>query len=233
MTLNELSVGFTVYIVLVSGAALGVAWRWLPATDARRLTLGLLAWLAYAGGVSALGLLRDPTMRPPGVLLLALPALAFAVFAIGRGSLGLRLAAALPIGLLLGVQAFRVGVEVTLQALFEAGQVPRLMTLAGGNVELLIALAAPLAGWLSTRGRRGQRVAVAWNLLGLLSLLNVVARGVMSAPGPLHVLPTEVPNVAIGSLPYSYIPGLMVPLALILHLLAFRALRIMKMELTR
>jgi hypothetical protein len=228
MTLTELSVAFTAYVAIVAGAVLGTTWRWLPAPLSRRLSLGLLAWLAYAGGVSASGLLRDPTLRPPGILLLALPALAFAVFSIGRGRLGSNLAAALPVWLLTGLQAFRVGVELTLQALFEAGQVPRLMTLAGGNVELLIALTAPLAAWLSTRGRRAQRVAEAWNLLGLLSLLNVVARGVMSAPGPLHVLPTEVPNVAIGSLPYSYIPGLMVPLALILHLLAFRAIRMAK-----
>jgi hypothetical protein len=185
----------------------------------------LVAWLVYVGALGASGLLRDLSLRPPAIVYLAGPALAFAVFGIARGRPGARLTAAVPLWALLGLQVFRAGVEAALHALHEAGQVPRLMTLAGGNVEIIVALLAPLAAWLSTRGSTGRRMALAWNVAGLLSLLNVVVRGVLTAPGPLHLIAAEVPNAAIGHLPYSYIPGLMVPLALMLHLLAFRALR--------
>jgi hypothetical protein len=64
-----------------------------------------------------------------------------------------------------------------------------------------------------------------WNLLGLASLLNVVARGVLTAPGVLNVVQAEVPNRGIGLFPFTYIPGFMVPLALTLHVLAWRVAR--------
>jgi len=56
-------------------------------------------------------------------------------------------------------------------------------------------------------------------------LANVALRGVLTAPGPLRLIAAEVPNTAIGTLPFSFIPRLMVPLALLLHVLAIRALR--------
>lgn len=225
MSADLLAVAFASFAALLAAVLVATLWRWLPRRAAALGTVALLAWLVYVGAIGASGLLRDVTLRPPGIFLLALPAIAFAVFAIARGAIGLRLASAIPVAWLLGLQVYRVGVEAVLQALFEAGRVPRLMTLAGGNVEIVVALAAPVAAWLSTRAGTGRRLALVWNVVGLLSLLNVVARGVLTAPGPLQIIQAEVPNQVIGWLPYSYIPGMMVPLALVLHLLAFRALR--------
>lgn len=222
---DAVAVGFAAYVALVAVALIGVMWRWLPRRDAAAGVVVLLAWLAYAGAIAASGMLRDASRRPPGIVFLAAPALVFAVVAIARGRIGLRWAAALPLPLLLGLQVFRVGVEATLHELAQAGQVPQLLTLHGGNFEIVVALAAPLAAWLSTRGFTARRLAFGWNVVGLLSLLNVVARGVLTSPGPLNLLQADVPNRAIAGLPYSYIPGLMVPLALCLHLLAFRAMR--------
>jgi hypothetical protein len=109
--------------------------------------------------------------------------------------------------------------------LAQAGLTPRLLTLSGGNIEILIGLTAPVAAWIATRGRRGRRIALVWNVIGLLSLLNVATRAVLTAPGPLNLIHAEVPNLALGTFPFSYIAGFMAPLALLLHVLAFRALR--------
>ncbi len=64
-----------------------------------------------------------------------------------------------------------------------------------------------------------------WNAVGLLSLLNVAALAELTAPGPLNLIHAELPNVAMGMFPFSYTPGFMAPLAMMLHLLAARALR--------
>jgi hypothetical protein len=40
------------------------------------------------------------------------------------------------------------------------------------------------------------------NVLGLLSLANVVARAVLTAPGPLNLIHAEVPNRMIGTFPF-------------------------------
>ncbi len=225
MTPSSLATGFGVFVAMLAAVLIAVLWRTLPRRAASIGSLGLMAWLIYAGAIGASGMLRNATLRPPGIVYLELPVIAFIILVIARGSVGRRLASTVPLWLLLGLQVFRVGVETTLQALFEAGQVPRLMTLAGGNVEIIVALAAPAAAWLSMRGVVGLRLAWAWNAIALASLFNVVLRGVLTAPGPLQLIHAEVPNLAIGRLPFSYIPGFMVPLALSLHLLAFRKLR--------
>jgi hypothetical protein len=99
-----------------------------------------------------------------------------------------------------------------------------LLTLPGGNVEILIGLSAPLIAYLSAKGTGGRRLVLAWNVVALISLLNVALRAVLTAPGPLNFISADVPNVAMGIFPFSFIPGFMAPLALSLHLLAFRAL---------
>jgi hypothetical protein len=62
------------------------------------------------------------------------------------------------------------------------------------------------------------------NVLGLLSLANVVARAVLTAPGPLNLIHAEVPNRMIGTFPFMFIPAFFVPLAVVLHVLAIRSI---------
>jgi hypothetical protein len=64
-----------------------------------------------------------------------------------------------------------------------------------------------------------------WNYLGLAALANVVVRSALTAPGPLNMIHAEVPNLAIGVFPFTFIAGFFAPLAVILHVLAIRALR--------
>jgi hypothetical protein len=100
-----------------------------------------------------------------------------------------------------------------------------MLTFAGANVDIYIGLSAPLIAWLSTRGRWGLKLACVWNILGLLALLNVVTRAVLTAPGPLNLIHTEVPDRMIGTFPFLLIPGFFVPLAVVLHVLAIRSMR--------
>jgi hypothetical protein len=136
---------------------------------------------------------------------------------------GRRLAAAVPYSLLVGLQVFRLGPELTIAGLHQLGLAPRLLTLEGGNIEILVALSAPIVAWAVARGAIGSRMALGWNIVGLLSLANVAVRSVLTAPGPLNLVHTEVPNVAFGNFPFGLIPGFMAPLAMALHVLAMRA----------
>jgi uncharacterized membrane protein len=99
-----------------------------------------------------------------------------------------------------------------------------MLTFAGANVDIYIGVSAPLIAWLSTRGRLGMRIALLWNVLGLLALANVVTRTVLTTSGPLNLIHTEVPNLLFGKFPYMFIPGFFVPLAIVLHVLAIRAI---------
>ena len=220
-----LSIAFLVYVGLTAAVVAGTLQRTFRG-GAGALALAVLAlWLAYAGAFSWSGLLSEPNMQPPGMALLVGPVFTALILIVAL-PVGRRLAATLPVALLIGFQVFRVGAELTVVELHLKGLAPELLTLPGGNVDLLFALSAPIFAWISTRGAVGRRIALAWNVVGLLSFFNVVARSVLSAPGPLNLVHTEVPNLAFGSFPFGLIPGFVAPLAFATHLLTIRALRL-------
>ena len=212
---------FLAYLILVVLAAAAVVVRSLTGR-ARLMTIGILVvWLAYAGTLGVTGVPSRYDQVPPGLVFLVVPIIV-TLLALTLTSPGATLAHYIPLRLLIGFQVFRIGVELTLHHLSSLGLAPRIMTLEGGNIETLVALTAPLAAWLVT-SPTGRRVAWAWNLVGLASLGNVVIRAVLSAPGPLQLIHAEVPDMAILLYPFTFIPGFMAPLALALHILAFRA----------
>jgi hypothetical protein len=227
MTLSTL---FIAYLLGVAGTVAMIAVIHLDKPAARLTIWGLVLWLGYAAALGASGLAGRTDMLPPGIALLAAPAVA-AIVIITLTRPGKVLAAGIPISLLFGFQVFRFGVELTLTHLAGQGLAPRIMTLAGGNIEIVVAVTAPVAAWLVGRGPAGRKTAWVWNLLGLLSLANVVIRAVLSAPGPLQLIHVEVPDRAILIYPFTFIPGFMAPLALALHILTFRALRTNRLAL--
>jgi hypothetical protein len=166
-------------------------------------------------------------MRPPGMVFLLVPILLFLllfiVFVV-RSTAGARIALAFPLWIILGVESFRIGVELFLHQLWIDGLVPKMLTFEGANMDIYIGASAGLVAWLSTRGRLGMKLPLAWSVLGLLALTNVVIRAVLTSPGPFNLIHTEVPNRMFGTFPFLFIPGFFVPLAVVLHVLAIRAL---------
>jgi hypothetical protein len=165
-------------------------------------------------------------MRPPGIAFILIPVLVFLVLSILglRSSAGARVALAFPLWIILGTQSFRIVGELFLHQLWIDGLAPKMLTFSGANVDIYVGVSAPLIAWLSTRGRSGMKLALIWNVLGLLSLTNVVIRAVLTAPGPFNLIRAEVPNLMIGTFPFIFIPGFFVPLAVVLHVLAVRAI---------
>lgn len=216
---------FVALTLAVSLALVAAAWRWLDRRAAWIVSLGLPLWLVWVGTLSASGIVADPARRPPGIVWVFAPVLLFTVLFAVRSRSGGAVARAIPPGVLIGAQAFRVPVEIGLHRLGVDGLVPMLMTYAGGNVDILVGLSAPVMAWVQRTGRAGRGTLVAWNVLGLLALLNVVVRAVLTAPGPLRLLSAEAPNLAIGQFPYTFLAGLLAPVAVVLHVLSLRALR--------
>jgi len=219
--------GFLAFMAVVIVA---LAARYLPRWTLLVMLAGLPLWLLYVGALSYFGVVRNPALRPPGAALIFLPVFLFVFLFLARSSAGRRIALAFPLWVILGTQSFRVGVELFLHQLWVNGLAPRMLTYEGGNADILIGATAPLMAWLSTKGRPGMRLALLWNALGLLSLANVAFRAMMTAPGRLNFIHAEVPNTAIGTFPFTYIAGFFAPLALVLHVLAIRALRMRYMR---
>jgi hypothetical protein len=216
---------FLIFVVLTASAAMALAVRYCRRRVAYAVLTTLPLWLCYVGSMSYFGVIGNTTLRLPGIVYILLPVFVFVFFVLIRSSAGARLALSFPVWTILALQVFRVGVELFLHQLWRQGLVPKMLTFEGANVDILIGLSAPLAAWISTRGRAGTQLALIWNWFGLLCLTNTALRFAMTAPGPMSILHSEVPNLAAGTFPYSFIPGFFAPLAVILHVLAIRSLR--------
>src|SRR6266446_8471603 len=66
-------------------------------------------------------------------------------------------------------------------------------------------------------GGGGPRVTVAWHLFGLAMLLNAIGTVATSTPGPLHLDWPGEPFTAIAAWPVIWIPALLAPAAIFLH----------------
>ena len=216
---------FLVFLATMATIVVTLIVHYFNRRAAFRVLAGLSAWLIYEGLLGYFGVVRNTAMRPPGVAFLFVPVLAFLIFFIARFYDDALVVLSFPLWIILGMQCFRVGVEMFLHQLWINGLVPKMLTFEGANVDIYVGASAPLIAWLSTRGRVGMRLALAWNILGLLAVANVVIRAVLTAPDLFNLLHAEVPNRMMGTFPYLFIPGFFVPLAVVLHVLAIRAIR--------
>ena len=213
------------FVAVMTTLVVALIDRYINRRAALRVLAGLGVWFVYAGLMGHFGIISNSEMRPPGIAFIVVPVLLFLIFFVVRSTASARGVLTFPLWLILGTQCFRVGVELFLHQLWIEGLVPRMLTFEGANVDIYIGLSAPLIAWLSTRERWGLKLASAWNILGLLALLNVVTRAVLTAPGPLNLIHTEVPDRMISTFPFLLIPGFFLPLAVVLHVLAIRSIR--------
>ncbi|MBS3914092.1 MAG: hypothetical protein KG003_06305 [Bacteroidetes bacterium] len=115
----------------------------------------------------------------------------------------------------------RVPVEATLYFLYQSGEVPKLMTFEGANPDILSGITAPIAVIFLYRKGNIKRIGLLlWNLVCLALLANIVSRAVFSVPSPIQQLAFDQPNVAVLKFPYVWLPGIVVPLVLLSHVIS-------------
>ena len=107
-----LAAGFLGFVVAMLTFVLVATWRFQPWRTALAVTLVLGVWLTYAGALAHFGVLRDPSLRPPGAAFLLLPVLLFVPLFLVRSGAALRLATGFPLWLLIAAQTFRIPVEL-------------------------------------------------------------------------------------------------------------------------
>jgi len=217
-------------VAMVILVVAGVAWAARRAGSdvqrAVRLTgVALVGWLALTIAVAETGFFEDFYSMPPHMLLaIGPPLLGLLALAFSRRTE--TLLAALPRAWPVGAQAFRIAVEIVLWRLAVAGVAPEIMTFTGRNVDILVGLTAPVVAYACfVRRAWPERVAVWWNVAGIVILLNVVVHAQLSAPTPFRVFETDPPTTFIGTVPFIWLPAFLVPLAWALHGVSLRQLR--------
>ena len=90
---------------------------------------------------------------------------------LGVSPVGRRLAAGLPLAVLVGFQGFRLPLELMMHRAYEYGVMPVEMSYSGFNFDIVTGITAVVVATLLATGRAGMRTARAWNVLGTLLLI--------------------------------------------------------------
>lgn len=194
------------------------------ATPTRNFTMVfLLLWGLLWGFIASTGFFLETTAVPPRPVLMMGPVIIvmilFFVTKKGRAIIDKMNLKALTM-----VHIVRLPVEIILMLLAIYKTIPELLTYEGRNFDIIMGLTAlPMVWWIFSR-KGNHKILLAWNILGIILLMNVVIHGVLSLPLPIQQFAMEQPNIAMLYAPYNLLPGLIVPVVMFSHLISIRLL---------
>jgi hypothetical protein len=179
-----------------------------------------VSWIMLTGLLARNGFFADFSAMPPRLLLvLAVPLLIFLIIAFSKT--GTELIKRIPPHWLIGMQAFRILVELLLWRAFLLNLLPIQMTFEGDNFDGLSGvLAIPFAMMLYKKWSPG--FALLYNIIGILLLLNILVIAILSMPTPFRFFMNEPPNTLVAVFPFVYLPAVLVALAMGLHIFSLR-----------
>ncbi len=203
------TVGFLVYSIKSVGIEL------LPS---RILIFVLPLWIFFQAALALGGFYQETATFPPRIFSFGvLPALLLIIvyFVFFRDTFVGRL----PLEILTFLHIVRIPVEIVLYWLFLGGQVPELMTFEGRNFDIVSGILAPVVFFAAFRGGETKRgLLIAFNVVGLVLLANIVGTAIVSLPSPIQMAAFDQPNRAVRFFPYIWLPTIVVPIVFFAHL---------------
>ena len=187
----------------------GIAGIWIGVCAAAAAA----GWLAIANPLPVMGIFVGLPLAA-ALLATAWPAARKAML-----SVPMPLMIGLNIGRVFAVLFLLLGVEGRL-----SGPFPH----SAGWGDIITGVAAvPLLVWIKTGGAAKYTTAIAaWDLFGAADLVLAIALGIMSAAGsPLQVFHAAPGSEAMQYLPWSFVPTVLVPIWLVLHVIIWVQLR--------
>ncbi len=220
--MTDLPLWFSIAFVLLT---FFTVWMFYRATK-NRLWLGLtLLIMALQAGLASAGFFLDSQAVPPRIAFLLVPnvLLIVLVFFTKQGKATLNRIDPVAYTYL---HTVRVPVEFSILMLFLYGYMPESMSFEGRNFDILSGLTAPFIAYYGyTKGKLSNKTLMAWEVICLLLVLQVVVTGIFSAPSPVQQIEFEQPNNGILYFPFVWLPGIIVPMVIFGHIAAIRRLR--------
>lgn len=146
----------------------------------------MIAWAALLTVLSYNGFFADFSKLPPRPALAILVPLPFVLW-FAFSTIRTKLLQKVPPQWLVLMQSFRIAVEVLIWFAFLAGKLPVQMSFEGRNYDVLTGiLALPAAYLLLIKKPYWRVIVVAFNVTGILLLLNILAVALLSMPTSLR-----------------------------------------------
>lgn len=128
------------------------------------------------------------------------------------------------LGNLVFFHSFRILAEVVLYLALTEGRAPVQMTFEGFNFDIITGVVAFFLG-LYLRKKSAPRLALVFNIMGLVFLAVIAFIAMTSMPTPLRVFMNEPSNIWVTTWPYILLPGVLVLAAITGHFMIFRKLK--------
>ncbi len=185
---------------------------------------GVASWLALTAAIALSGALARFDARPPTVVPFMVGVVGSAL-ALGFSPAGGRLARELPLAWLVGIQGFRLPLELVMHRAAAEGVMPVQMSFSGWNFDIVTGVTALIVAALIHLGRAPRALVVAWNALGLALLAVIGGIAVASVPA-IHAFGAapERLNTWVSYFPYVWLPAGPVAFALAGHVVVGRRL---------
>jgi hypothetical protein len=217
----------TVHGMIALGLWLALERTDLSSRQRRRTWLWIMApltlWLAVAWSASVEGVFSATSNLPLLPIAIIGPVIVGAPMLLRSRRVG-QLLDAMPAGWLVGVQAYRVFGAAFLAASLR-GTLPGLFGYPAGIGDALTGMfALPVAMAVATGAAEGRRAAIVWNVFGLADLAVAITMGMITSPGPLQLVASNVPGIGSAGYPEVLTPAFAVPSSILLHLLSLRLL---------
>ena len=181
----------------------------------------LVVWSMMQSALADNGFYRDYQTMPPRLFVYGLfPILSVISFVLIYPATRARLLQVCLEGLT-WIHVIRIPVELSLLWLFVQKAVPQAMTFDGMKFDIVAGVTAPLVAIFGIRHRKlSRKLLLAWNLVSLFLLLNIIIMSVLSAPLPFQVFGMEQPNIAVFYFPYALLPTVILPVVLFAQVLS-------------
>lgn len=184
----------------------------------------LAAWIATIWTLAARGVFQQAIGKVPTLpIAIFVPILLGSLVLTRWHAVGVLLDAT-PASWVIGIQAYRILGGMFLVDWIH-GALPAAFALPAGIGDVATGLLALPAGvWVASGLAGGRKIGIRWNLLGLIDFAVAITMGMLTSPGPAHLLALDHPNTQIATFPTSLVPAFIVPFSTLLHVLSLRQL---------
>lgn len=136
-----------------------------------------------------------------------------------------RILTQMPVHWLIFFQSFRIAVELWFWHGYQTNVFPKIMTFEGANYDIIAGVLAVIVGWiLLKQPGKSIWIAVVFNILGFLILLNTLRVAALSMPSAIQQYSFDERLLQLGKFPFIYLPSILVVMALGYHILSLRQL---------
>lgn len=209
-------------IIFICSTLLALILFYLGTGKNKRVLLFSAVWLLISGVLAYSGFFENTKAMPPrfALVLIVINIMAFYFYKI-------TVKKDLSANLLLAIHALRLPVEIGLHQLFLLKLIPVYMTFHGWNFDIVMGISGLLLALYVYFSKKElpKTLFLIWNFAGLIFLGVIVVIAILSSPLPFQQLAFDQPNIAVLKFPFVFLPGYIVPIVLVSHILLIKKLR--------